>query len=821
MKRLLLANLRGNYRRMLLAALATLLGSAFVAGTLVLGDTLQATVDSQVVGNAAKMSAVATTDNQLRPLPAESLGRIAGLPGVRQADGMVSGDVTVLGADGRPRRDAPVGFSTTLRTTLSGGRLPAAGETVLADQTATALGVQIGGTVAVLDFAGGQPRQFRVSGTVNVRGQGDFSLHGAMGFTEADARVVTGKTGYAEIDVAGADPAALVPAMRTAIGNGPYRVVDGQDFAREQAAGSGVDPVVLRAGLVLFAIVALFVAGFVIYNTFIILVAQRTRELALTRCLGASRGQVFRAVLAESAIVGAVASLLGSALGVGVAWLLMPIVNSLGGAVAMDSLSVGPGALLLSFAAGTLATVGAALVPAWVATATKPVSALTAGQEPSAGGKLGWVRRVFAAGLSVAGLLAALAGLTGGNGQSGLVLVGLGGILVFLGTVAAGPALVRILVRAAGFPLRRALGVPGRLAAGNALRKPRRSATTALALVIGITLTAGITVITSSLESSVDVGIGQALPADFLIQRPGANNGPVIPRAVAGQLQAAPGAVVTEVREAPAVAKDGETMVSTLAGAIRPKVLSGSLDGLRDGGVALRPERAQDLGVRAGDTVGFRIGDRTVTMPVAAVVTGPVVPRMIVSPDRFDALFPGTGDALVLVDFATETSPADARAVVDAATAAFPTARVTSTYDAHDQLAQTLGQVTSFVTALLALAIVISLLGISNTMTLSVLERTRETAVLRALGFPIARIRGMLTTEALLLGLIGGVLGVVLGTAFGLAAAHVINTRITLSVPWGVLIALVAGAGAAAALASLLPTRNATRVSVVAALADE
>lgn len=822
MKRLILAGLRGNHRRMLLAAAATLIGAAFVACTLVLGDTLRANVDRQIVGNAAKVTAVAVTDNQLRPLSPDALERVKALPGVESADGMISGDLSVLGADGRPRRDAPVGFSVTMRTNLSGGRAPTNDhEVVLADHTAADLGKQIGQKVAVLDYAGGHPRLFTVVGTVDVKGQGNFALRGAMGFTESAARSVTGETGFAEIDVAGGDATTLVPAMREAIGNGPFQVADGLTFARDQASRSGIDPAVLGTALVMFAIVALLVSAFVIYNTFTILVTQRTRELALARCLGASRGQVFGGVLAESLIIGACASTAGSALGAVVARLSLPIINAFGGGIAAEALTVTPATLLTSFVAGTAATVGAALVPARSATATRPVSALNAGQELAAVGRLGRRRAAVGAVLYALCALFTSGGLLSGHGQSSLVAVALGGILAFLGTVAFGPALVRGLVRSVGKPLRRLLGVSARLAVDNAVRKPRRSATTALALVIGITLTTGVTVITGSLSSSVDAGISQALPADFLVQRPGATTGPAIPREVADRFRTEPDATVTEVRESPVVTADGQSMLSTLEGALTPEVISGSLEGVRTGGVALRPERADELGVRVGDTLTFRVGDEQIGRTVTAIVSGPVVPRMIVSPETFDSLFPGTGDSLILVDFPVEKAPAEARDVVNEATASFPTARIISTYDAHDQLEQTLGQITSFVTGLLVLAIVISLLGISNTMTLSVIERTRETALLRALGLPVSKIRAMLTAEAFMLGIAGGAIGVVLGTVFGAAAAHVINENVSVTVPFATIAALVLGAGVAGVLSSLLPTARASRVSVMAALANE
>ncbi|MBP2474319.1 putative ABC transport system permease protein [Crossiella equi] len=819
MRKLILAGLRAHWRRLLLAALATLLGTTFVTGTLVLGDSLETNTERTIAGNAAKADVAVIADNQLRKINQDMVGRVSALAGVDQVQGLLQGDVTVLGENGRPQRDQPIGFSVTMRTSATQGRLPERDdEVVLAEQTARAVGRGIGDTVVLLDKGRGQRHAVRVTGLVDGAGQGALALRGGIGLTEPAARLMTGEHAYSELYVRGAAPERLRSRVAEAIGAGPYTVQTGREFAERQVAGSGVDPVVLRSALVMFALVAMFVAMFVIHNTFGILVAQRTRELALARCVGCSSRQVFLGVLAESAVVGVLASVLGLALGTGLGYAALSVMAAIGAGLGPSVFTVTPWAALLSLFAGIAATTAAAALPARAATRVPPIAALRVQQEPKEP-KLRRSRVVAAAACCALGVLSATAGVLAGGRIYPLALVAVGGLVFFAGVVLAGPALVRVLGGIIGLPFRRFLGLPGRLAVTNALRHPRRAATTVLALIIGITLTTGVSVITRSLESSVSAGVDTAIPADYVVTPPGTDPDVTLPRSVAEELLTEATAL-TQVREAPVTVSGETAMLSTMAGSIAPSVLRGSLDSFGAGKVALRPERAQELGIDVGGTLVMRIEGREVRAVVAAVVSGKVVPRTFVSPTWFDQLFPGRGDTSLLIGFAPDRPRAETRALVERATDPVPTARIVATSDAKERLESTLNQVTSLVTGLLALAVLISLIGIANTMTLSVLERSRESALLRALGLARGQLRLVLTTEALLFGLVGGLVGLALGTGFGLAAARVINNDVVLAVPYDRLALVLVGAAAAGVVASLVPVWRVGKVPVVAAMAE-
>ncbi|ANY06993.1 hypothetical protein AFB00_12595 [Pseudonocardia sp. HH130630-07] len=790
MRRLLLAALRAHGRKLLLAGLATFIGTAFVAGTLVVSDTLRANVERTVVAGAARIDVVAAATSRLSPLTGEGLQRIRETGGVRSAEGLVTGDVSVLGDDGRPVREQPAGFSVTVRTDVVAGRAPATdGEVLLAEQTSRVLGKGVGSTVAILDSASGEPRRFVVSGLAGVAGQGDLVLRGGVGMTPGVAARMTGTTGFSEIYVRGDDPAALVPRVAAALDGAPATVTTGREYAEAQAAGSGLDPEVLGTGLLMFALVAMLVAVFVIQNTFTILLGRRTRELALARCVGASRRQVFGSVLAEALVMGAAAAALGTLAGIGAVYAVVPLIQVSGAAVPVSVVTVTPVTVLVASLTGVLATVAAAVLPARAATRVPPVAALRrAVDDRVPAGPPG--RTAGGIALGVLGLLCTGFALLSDGRLYPLVLVGVGGALFFGGVVLLGPVVVGPLVAVVGRPLGRLFGVPGRLAVANAARSPARAATTVLALVVGITLTTGVSVITRSLEASVAVGASRLVPADYLVSPPGTGPGSVIARGVYDDLRRdAAVTAVTRVRESRVTTAGGPAQLSTMEGTLTPAAAAA----LGPGRVALRPERAAELGTGVGGTITVVVDGRPVPLVVDALVTGEAVPRMIVGNAFFESLFPGRGDAAVLAGFAPDLPAGQSRAIVDRATAQDPTVRIVSTLDVRERVAANFGQATALISALLALAVLVSLVGVANTLTLSVLERTRESAMLRALGLAASGLRTMLTAEALVFGVAGGLLGTLLGSGFGIAAARVIDDRVVVDLPWGLMALLVGG----------------------------
>lgn len=821
--KLALAGLRANRRRFLLAALATVVGTAFVAGTLGLSDTMYTNTERTIIGNSSQFDAVAITDNQLEKFGPSTVEKLSQLSGIERTEGLLRGEISILNDKGRVSRESPFALSVTSRMRIIKGRAPSDTEIVLAEQTARSLGREVGDTITVLDRDKGEPHPLRVSGLINVTGEGMHALRGAVGLTPTSMTSLTGQSEFVELYVKakpGVSPPEAVRLLRQAVGEGPYEFLTGREHAERQAASSGIDPTTLRYGLLMFALVALIVAAFVIYNTFNILITQRTRELALLRCIGTHRGQLFSGVLTESLVIGAVASLVGLILGVGCAYGLIPLLNVFGAAaIPLDAFTINAGTVVSSLLCGLLTTVVAAVMPARAATRVAPMAALRTTPE-SGDDRVSRVRMISAGLLMIAGVGLAVAGLLSSAKTTPLLLTAVGGVLCFVGVVVLGPVLVRTLVGVLGLPVRRSMGIPGNIAVANARRNPKRAAVTVMALTIGVALSTGVSTITESLKTSADRGVGTAIPVDFIISPPGMDITSTLPRSIAHELRTRSEITrVASVRESSVTVAGKTAMLSTVEGDAEPVVIQGRLAGMSAGQLALRPERAEELGVGLGGEIRLTVNGRPMAATVTALVAGKTFPRMYVAPGWFDELFPDRGDTSVLVNVAEELTPERADSLIDSALNATPTARVVRAQDAKDSLTRTLNQVTMLITAMLGMAVVISLVGITNTMTLSVLERSRESALLRALGMTRENLRLMLAAEALMFGVIGGVVGVVLGGAFGLAAAKVINENIVPTVPYWQIIVIVIVSGLAGVLASLGPARQAAKVSIVNSLA--
>jgi putative ABC transport system permease protein len=441
--------------------------------------------------------------------------------------------------------------------------------------------------------------------------------------------------------------------------------------------------------------------------------------------------------------------------------------------------------------------------------------------------RAGLLRGIFAALFLVAGLGTTAAGvlvLEPGQ-QVALFVVMAGGMLTFLGVLILGPVLVKPLSALVGWIPGRLFGVPGRLAVDNAGRNPKRAATTTIALTIGVTLMTLISVVTASARLTMTAKLDDQFPIDYLLATQARDS--VIPRSVARELRTRPELTsVAQIREAkaPVRSPDGGRRfdVGTYSGPVDPYVASGSMKGFGAGQVALDEFAAEELGVRVGDSVSLstkRAG--TVELRVVALLDGTQssLPPVTVPEGPFDTYFGALPDSRVMISIKDGVPPERARAVVDAATAAYPAVQVTSSTEVRGQFDETLDLMLMIITGLLGLAILISLLGIANTLSLSVHERTRESALLRALGLTRPQLRGMLSIEALVLGLIGALVGVVLGGVFGGAAIMAMLDGAILSVPVAQIALFVLLSGLAGVLAAVLPARRAARASIVGSLA--
>jgi putative ABC transport system permease protein len=821
-----LAGLRAHRLRLLLTSLAIALGVGFIVGTFVLTDTMESGLSQKVTADADKVAVAVLSAERDKPLPPEVLDQVRKVPGITEAHGLTVAPAALIGKDGKAAGDRPTTAVSMISGPLaravitSGTGVGTDDQAVVIDEnTAKKQGFKLGDTVTVLDHRQ-DGHKFRLVGTIDTGVDQILAYTGVVGFTPETTRRMTGVTGYAEINAAGADPDALKKAVAAAVGTGPY-VLTGSELAAELAEAAGVSNQVLTMGLLLFGLVAMLVAALVIYNTFNILVAQRMREMALLRCIGATRAQVFYSILFESAVVGLLSSLLGLLAGYGLGAGAMAALDAIDAPMAAGAgATLSPRTIAIALAVGLVVTVGAALLPARAATRVAPIAALRSQVEEQTF-RTGVVRAVFAGFFLLAGAGATTAGVMMPPGEvPSLITVVAGGALTFLAVLILGPVLVKPLSALVGWIPGKLFGVPGRLAVDNSGRNPRRAATTTVALTIGVTLMTLISIVTASTRETMTGKLDNQFPIDYMIMSQ--SQEAAIPPSVGRDLRAKPEfESVVQIREATARMDGREFIVGTYEGPVRPAPKSGSLAGFAPGQVALSENTAKALNIRVGATIEVTTEKAgRVGLKVAAIIDNEsFAPAVTVPGQAFREYFGDVRDLRVLVNIKDGVAPERARATVDAVTAAFPTVKVSSSTDVRGQFDEALDMVLMIVTALLGLAILISLLGIANTLSLSVHERTRESALLRALGLTRPQLRRMLSVEALVLGLIGALVGVALGGVFGWAATQAMINDAVFSLPVGQVLLFVALSGLAGVLAAVLPARRAARASIVGSLA--
>ncbi|MBB5826430.1 FtsX-like permease family protein [Micromonospora carbonacea] len=822
---LTLRTMRADALRLLLSALAVVLGVAFVAGTLILTDGMKRGAYERA-GVFDRHTDVAVNAGE-DPIPPALVERVRAVDGVRAAAGELTGTAGVVGSDGRPVLGYAVVAAIPTEAALQSydvvaGRLPQrTGEVVLDAPTVAEEGFVLGGPVRV-GGSGGAARAYTLVGTVDVAGTARDVGGPFIGLAGPDALAVTQQEGYGRIMVAAAPgvPAAELTGRVAAVAGGGVTVQD-----RQAVLDAAVDDAVrdlrqFNLLLLTFAAVAVVVAGFVIANTFAIVLAQRTRRTALLRLVGATRGQVLRATLLEAAVTGLAASALGVAVGAGVAVGLDALLAAFDVPMAGDGIAVTASTVLVCLLLGTVLTVASAAVPAWRGSRVAPVAALTDAAVHATRGA-GRVRLAVGALVLAAGVAAL--GSAGAVGQ--LPLVAAGGVLAFFGIVLFGPVLVPALVRLLGVPARRLFGATAGLAVANAVRNPRRIAATATALVIGIGLVSAFVVGAGSAKASIERVVDREIGVDVVVVGVGGS----LPGPLVEELAARPElGVVHELRGRVSDGVELRTAHPALVGRTLTAVDAGDAGRLGPGRVLVHRELARARGWSVGDTVTLAGRSFTVAAVVAAgpVPAGGSVPagHMVDVVDAdFSRLFPAVRGHLAEIDPAAGVSAERAREVVESVVARYPTANLVDQATYKKSLTGTIDMVLAFVVALLGLAVVIALVGVANTLSLSVVERTRENAVLRAVGLTRGRMRAMLAVEAVLTALVGAVLGVGLGTGVG-AGAMAVVTRLsgefTLVLPWGRLGLVLLVAVLAALAASVLPARRALARPIVASLGD-
>ncbi|GAA2726194.1 ABC transporter permease [Cellulomonas aerilata] len=878
MLRLTLAQMRRSLGRLTAAGVAIAIGTAFVAATLIAGAVITRTSLDAVSASYADADLVVTTPGE--DLTEPDLAALRRVDGVRAVDGR-SGLWVELTAGSRRVVTATTAVASDPRLEAQAvldGAFPAApGEVALPGPVAERLGVGLGDEVTAQRGAWvpadapdaewvERPEPLTVVGLTDDPAGAFAQSGGAAVLSADDARrwtaqdAVDGEPSYDDallVLADGTDPAGTLPAVASAVSSAvpgaEVRTKDDQARAMTAELTDGTD--VFTMIVLGFAAVALLVAALVISNTFQVMIAQRTRTLALLRCVGADRRQLRRSVLLEAGLLGVASSTVGVVLGVVVAQVALWALGGLALDVPLPSaVTVTPAVVLVPLLVGTLVTVLASLAPARAATRVAPLAALRPADAPAVTHRGSRPRLVLAVLLTLVGSALLALGVVAGRVVDPVAALGLGvlgGALSFVGVLVGTVFWVPRVVGSCGRLVGRS-GTSARLAAANTVRNPRRTAATSTALLIGVTLVTMMSTGAASARVTLAGQLDEEFPVDVQITAGGGALDLVTPtlvRAVEGvdgveQVVTVPSVPLVVGAGAPAHGDVGTTL-STTAWVLEPSVATGLVrtpsvvDGLADGTVVVGETLAQDLGVVSGDSLtlsvqgadGSPTGEPTARTVVVTALSGLV-------------LTPSTAAALPL-----EAAGASADgSAVDPAGGTLDEAWVRLSPDAdpavvvpavQDELSEIAVQVVgaaveramyegiidtllAVVVGLLAVAVVIALIGVANTLSLSVIERRRESATLRVIGLSRRRLRASLAIEGVLIAGVGGALGVLLGVLYGWAgAATVLGVvgDVHLDVPWVDLAAVLAVSLAAGLLASVLPGRSAARTSPVAALA--
>jgi putative ABC transport system permease protein len=830
--------------RLLLTSLAVVLGVGFMAGTFVLTDTMTNAFNSLfdtaysridvLVRSSNAFTAQTSSLEEREPMPESVLQQVRSVDGVKEAEGDVLGYAQIvdpktgkiIGTFGPPT--AASAWNDLNGFTLRPGGSPPSGphEVVIDAGTADTHDIKVGDRVEIV-FQG-PPGEFGVVGIAGY-GQGD-SLGGATWalFDLPTAQRVLGKEGKLDsVSVVG-DPNVSAVGLQRRISDvlpkGAEAVTAATVTSEAQdqiATGLGF----LRTAFLVFAFVALFVGAFIIFNTFSIIVAQRTRELALFRALGASGRQVMTSVLIEAVVVGVVSSLLGIVLGVGIAILLKGLLNAIGVEIPSSGTVVLGRTIIVSIIVGTLVTVVAALVPARRAARVAPIEALREAQDRP--GRSLRFRLISGTVVLALGVIPLLYGLFG-TPSNALSLVGVGAALTFLGVAMLTPLFARPVAGVIGLPIRRT-GVPGKLGGENSRRNPRRTAATASALMIGLGLVVFVAVFGASAKASTTAILDRTLKADFILTSPTFSG---FSTAAAGDLRSVQDIqTVSPVRQGEVHINDGTSFVSGIDPATLPTVSElgvngGSISDLQGTNtIAVYDKTATDNGWRLGDTIPVEFpATGTVDLKVVALYDeNGLIGDYAISLDTFDANVAQQLDIFVLVKAEPGADLAAVRSNIETALKPYPNVEVQDQAQFRDKYATFLNQILNLVTALLLFAVFIALFGVMNTLYLSIYERTRELGLLRAVGLTRRQTRSMVRWEAVIISVMGALLGVVIGIAFGWALQQALEPEgfTELGIPGGQLVFYVVFAAVLGVFFAIFPARRAAKLNVLEAISYE
>ncbi len=848
MRRVTLRGLAQRKLRALVTTLAVFLGVAFIAGGYVLTDTINASFDeifdTAYEGTDVSVSPTTTgssDDLSIPAFPDEFLDRVEGVEGVDSAAGGIfsvgqfvdeKGEKLTPGfAPNFVASVAPEPFETL---TYVEGRAPeSADEASIDTSTAESEGLEIGDTLRI---AGA--REVGEYELVGLQRLGDTTGGGAgtAQLTLEEAQRLTDKEGeFDGISVAAAEgvaPAELKRRIDRVLPS-QVQVETGQEAAQRQSDDIAQDLSFFNVVLLVFGGVTLFVGSFLIFNIFNITVAQRTRELGLLRTLGATRRQVLGSVVAEAAVIGVVGSVLGLFGGIGFAQLLNAMFKSFGIDLPNTGTVIATRTVVVALLVGIIVTLISALSPALRATRVTPMAALRDAELPESR-RRGRIVTAVALLLGAGGLALTALGLFGGaESNTAASLVGGGAAATLFGVSLFSPRLVKPLASVAGWPLQKVRGLTGRLARENTVRKPGRTATTAAALMIGLAVVVFVTVFAAGISESVGRTIDSNFQGDVILQN--TDGFSPIPAAAAQEAAAVDGVgAAGSIFYSGAERKGKDLRVAGLDPATGNDILSldwksgdpSTLDDLGPRDAVVDDAWANGQNLEVGDEITMVTPlEKRVTYTVRGSVkdNADFLGNLVIPEDSLREDFGAKSPSLTLLTVADGAGAGRVQEAVAAAVGErYPTVETLNQEELKDKQEEQINQVVAFVYVLLALAIVISLLGIVTTLVLSIHERTRELGLLRAVGMSRRQVRTMVRYEAVITALIGAILGMVLGVVFAaLMSAPLADEGFVLAYPIGTLLILLFLAALAAVLAAVWPARRAAKLDVLQALAYE
>ena len=837
-------------RRLVATAVAVILGVALIAGTLVLTDTISQTFGGlyttvyqgtdAVVRAKAAFTGIQGSGAQRPPVDAGLVASLRTVKGVAADAGDISGYTRLIGKNGqalgKPANGPPtLGGNWSQVAALNpfhlvAGHAPqAAGQVAIDAKSARDGHLAVGDTTTVL--ANGPPQRVQVVGIVGF-GTAD-SPGGAsvvLFTTPAAQRLVTapGKVNtIAFVAQPGVSQTQLARNLQAALPAG-LEAVSGQ-----QAASEARSDIVNALGqfntlLLVFAIAALLVGAFQIFNTFSITVAQRTRENGLLRALGATRRQILSSVLLEAVTVGLLASAVGLGLGVAVAAGLKALLAGLGIDIPAGGIVFAARTVLIALLVGTGVTVAAAVSPARKAAKVPPIAAMQDAVVTSTG--YGSRQRVYVGAAVLA--LGAAAMFTGllAHLSSPVLFVGLGAVLVFFGVAILGRTVSLPISRVLGAPLPRLRGVPGTIARQNATRNPKRTAAAASALMICVGLVSFITIFASSATAAVNTIYARSFTGDFIINSGAGGTGGVDPALARRVSQLPQVALASGLRVGMAKIEGGVQQVvavdpKTAFGIFDVQPLQGNQNDLGRDAIAVYKTVATDHHLKIGDHIPVLFADTGTRSMRVALIYGSNQPagNYFLGISAYQANFTSQYDQLVFIKKAPGVSAAAALAAIKTVTKDYPGTTVQNEAQFKAQTTQPINQLLNLIYVLLLLAVIIALLGIGNTLALSIYERIREIGLLRAVGMTRRQLRSVIRLESVVIALQGTALGLLIGVLFGWAIVHAINLFGTgvVSIPYRTLAAVVILAAIGGVITAISPARRAAKLNILRAIVTE